>query len=222
MKGVTELVKVVWDWNGTLLNDVRLNFDSINFVLKKYGLSPMESVEQYRNVFAFPVKKMYEALGFDFSKTDWDTMANDFMDYYMERSGSLSLAADAIAALNLVARRRGDSIILSASKAANLKRQIAQFPALKNFISAVYGLDDIYAHSKKGLALEFKSTCMDWDDLYVIGDTLHDLEIADTIGAKCILVGCGHQAREKLEASKAVVKDSLMEAVQFIYERSHH
>ena len=41
-------------------------------------------------------------------------------------------------------------------------------------------------------------------DVLFIGDTLHDLEVANAMGAECMLVSCGHQSYEVL--SKGNVK----------------
>ena len=58
---------IVWDWNGTLLNDLWLFIESINFVLESRGMSQVDK-ESYKSIFTFPVIKYYEHLGFDFSK----------------------------------------------------------------------------------------------------------------------------------------------------------
>ena len=72
---------------------------------------------------------------------------------------------------------------------------------------------------KWNLAHAFKQTCNLDDEIYFVGDSVHDYEVAKSIGAKCILVTTGHQNRATLESVNVPVMDSLMESLDLIYER---
>ena len=50
---------IVWDWNGTLLDDRWLCIEAINIVLRSRGM-PLVSNKNYRDVFCFPVIEYYE------------------------------------------------------------------------------------------------------------------------------------------------------------------
>ena len=54
---------VVWDWNGTMFDDVALCIQVMNGMLEKRGLPRLAGPEQYRQVFTFPVEEYYKALG---------------------------------------------------------------------------------------------------------------------------------------------------------------
>ena len=56
---------IFWDWNGTLLDDVWLCVDIINYMLIKRGKSEITQ-SQYREIFDFSVKGYYKKAGFDF------------------------------------------------------------------------------------------------------------------------------------------------------------
>ena len=58
---------IIWDWNGTLLNDLDLSVSTINTLLYKREL-PLLKNDTYKEVFSFPVKDYYQAVGFDFMK----------------------------------------------------------------------------------------------------------------------------------------------------------
>ena len=66
----TPIETIIWDWNGTLLNDLRLCVKTINSLLEKRSL-PVLTTSSYKEVFSFPVKDYYEKVGFDFSKEDF-------------------------------------------------------------------------------------------------------------------------------------------------------
>ena len=50
-------------------------------------------------------------------------------------------------------------------------------------------------------------------EVLLIGDTIHDCEVAQEIGADPILLSVGHQARKKLEKCKVPLIESLSELV---------
>jgi len=62
---------IIWDWNGTLLNDVDICVESINILLSERGHKPL-SKSLYREIFTFPVKAYYELAGFDFTNESFD------------------------------------------------------------------------------------------------------------------------------------------------------
>ena len=72
---------IIWDYNGTLLNDLEIGIESINLMLSKRNL-PLLTSESYREVFTFPVKDYYEKVGFDFEKENWDLTAQEFITNY--------------------------------------------------------------------------------------------------------------------------------------------
>ena len=73
---------IVWDWNGTLLDDRWLCIEAINSVLKSRNM-PLVSDKDYRNLFCFPVIEYYEKLGFDFTEERFPIP--EFLEYYKNR-----------------------------------------------------------------------------------------------------------------------------------------
>lgn len=47
---------IIWDWNGTLLNDADLAVQTMNQLLERRGLQVL-SVDDYKSVFTFPDRK---------------------------------------------------------------------------------------------------------------------------------------------------------------------
>ena len=73
---------IVWDWNGTLFDDVAVCIDVMNGLLAEQGLPSIPDAETYRSLFCFPVIRYYERLGFDFSKTPFEALARDYVAGY--------------------------------------------------------------------------------------------------------------------------------------------
>ena len=94
-------------------------------------------------------------------------------------------------------RRRGISnILLSASSLVELKKQLDEL-GIADYFDEVLGLGDIYAGSKEEIAVNWVKD-KDKDECIMLGDSLHDLEVANAMGIKCILIANGHQAKDIL------------------------
>ncbi len=62
---------IIWDWNGTLLDDVGAAVNALNRMLAVRGVAPTTR-EYYRAHFGFPVRPFYEELGVNLAHEDWD------------------------------------------------------------------------------------------------------------------------------------------------------
>lgn len=200
---------VIWDWNGTLLDDLAVSFDATNRLLTANGLPPLASLDQYRAVFSFPVIDYYRRIGLDLDRLSFDKLAQQYMDFYHPAAEHCPLQAGAADTLRALRRMGISQVLLSASKQSHLEMQLARYP-IRDFFTRVLGIGDIYAASKRQLAEDFVcgSGCSPERFLF-IGDSVHDFEVAQSCGARCVLFCGGHQAKEILEATGAPVIDDL-------------
>jgi phosphoglycolate phosphatase len=209
--------RIIWDWNGTLLDDAAPCLAITNDLLKRHNLPPFADLEQYRQVFSFPIRDYYEKMGFDFSKTPFEVLAQEYMNDY-NALNDLPLHADAKKVLRLAKEAGYGQAVLSASRQDLLETQIGRYD-IWDKLDEVLGIGDIYAHSKEELAGQYGRRHQE-DELWFVGDTLHDAQAAQAAGAKCILVAQGHQNKERLKAAHVPIADSLMEAWEMIHAGS--
>ena len=90
---------ILWDWNGTLLDDVQLCEDALNRLLARFGYPQRYDREQYRAIFGFPVQDYYARAGFDFARHSFDELARSFMEDYIPASAACPLLDGAREAL---------------------------------------------------------------------------------------------------------------------------
>ena len=206
---------VIWDFNGTVLDDMQAGMDSINAMLAPRGLPTLESLAAYREVFDFPVEDYYRRLGLDFEKESYhDVLAPMWVELYLKNSKNAPLFSG-VAPLCTALRRAGvRQSILSASHEGMLRRQLAERGALAWF-DEIWGTGTIHAAGKGALAKAWRAAHPN-DVAVLLGDTTHDHEVADSIGADCILVAAGHHPRHKLEGCGVPVVDSLHEVLPLI------
>ena len=95
-------------------------------------------------------------------------------------------------------------VLISASYEAQLTEQLAHL-GLRDTFDEVCGLDNIHAGSKKQLVTDWMARHPGAVPLFV-GDTLHDAEVADAVGADCVLFCGGHQSKNRLSlAGKPII-----------------
>ncbi len=201
----------MWDWNGTLFDDVSLCIESINYLLKTQKLPILANKEAYQRVFRFPIIQYYKAIGFDFQQCPFEKLAIEYMDYYQPRSLSCSLYDGALGYLRYYQDKGYRQVLLSASKKAYLIKQVHQFP-LKPYFHDILALDNIHAYSKAELACAYiEKHGLLPEQLIFIGDSVHDYEVAQAAHASCILIANGHEHRSRLEQTNAVVIDRIQD-----------
>ena len=201
---------VIWDWNGTLLDDLHLSLRIINQLLKRRSL-PELSKDRYREVFTFPVKDYYREIGFDFDREPFEIPAREYIDIYNRDVSTCGLQAGATDALERLQTMAVRQLILSAMEQNPLVENVKQ-NNIFSFFEVISGLDDHYATSKieNGKQL-LAGAAISPEKALLIGDTIHDFEVAEAIGCHCLLVANGHQSHERLAATGCDVIDSLSE-----------
>ena len=204
----------IWDFNGTLLDDVMTGIESVNTLLCERGLARIEGVEHYRRIFRFPIIEYYRSLGFDFEQEPYEELAPKWVALYLEYVKRAGLFDDVRWMLD---RLKSDGIpqfVLSATELDMLNGQISAL-GIREYFDDVMGLDNIHAGSKLSLARLWREQYPTARAVF-IGDTDHDAETARELGADCILVCRGHQSKEHLLNTGATVVDDLLEAYNLL------
>ncbi len=207
---------ILWDWNGTLFDDVDASIASINVSLKNYNL-PLLDRERYFDIFCFPVEKYYERLGFDLEKTNYQQLAQEFIDNYLiESSKSASMQPYAIEVLKHINKLKIEQSILSASEKQILVDKL-DFYSIAKYFADIIALDNIYAESKLQIGMEWIKERNNKEEIVLVGDSPHDYEVAKEMGIDCILFAGGHGCRKDLIMKDATIIDTLCQLKNHLY-----
>lgn len=207
---------IIWDWNGTLLNDVNFCRNIINRILRQNNLKEL-SLNDYREIFTFPVQNYYEAAGLDFSRTPFEVLGKDFMIEYEENKLNCNLFEGVKELLSRIKEQGIKQSVLSAYKEDNLISILKAYD-LYNYFDFVVGSDNIYAGGKIHLGLQLiQRLNLSGKNILFIGDTLHDYEVAKAMGVDVILISSGHQAKSKLNINGALVLDDIRELNNLLF-----
>lgn len=202
---------VIWDWNGTLLNDTELCYRIANEMRVERGMTPMRGVEEYRDYFMFPVIEYYRRMGYTFENEPFEDISVQFVATYAERFRDILLQPCAADALSAVLKSGARQVLLSATGQERLDEQVAHFD-LNRYFERVIGGSNNLAHGKADYAADFlRESGVSPARALFVGDTDHDFEIASSIGCGCALLVPGHQSRARLETLGARLIESLCE-----------
>ena len=189
---------LIWDWNGTLLDDAWLCREIMNGQLRKRGL-PAINQERYEAVFDFPVEEYYRTVGFDWKKETFAKAGTEFIVEYEKRKKECRLQVGVKELLRKVEDDGISQAVLSAYSHPSLEEFLGYFGVRAHFRS-VAGNRDHYAAGKVEQGLEMlKELHVRPEETVLIGDTTHDAEVARAMGVDCFLIPCGHNSRERLE-----------------------
>ncbi len=206
---MSEFKYIIWDWNGTLLDDVDINIEIINTLLKERDLPLIESREKYKNLFCFPIQSFYNELGFTFKDEPFEAVARQYAFMYDEMYPSAEITYETEELLRTFKQKGISQVIISATEQRFLLKQVTYFE-LEHYFTDILGTSDIYVRSKVSVAEKWmRENGISPDEVLFVGDTTHDKEVADSIGCDCILIAKGHQSKDILTFSGAVIADGL-------------
>lgn len=205
---------IIWDWNGTLVDDTWLCVEIMNNELKRIGKDGL-TYQQYQRKFTFPVKDFYEEIGFDFSEGSYEDFAKSFIKAYGEKRFNCDLHFGIPELLEKTTKYGIKHSILSAYAQDVLEEAVDHY-GIKDHFEVIKGLNDHFAGGKieEGKDLVGKIS-ENKDRIVLVGDTLHDKEVADAMGIDAILIKNGHQSDVVLKAECPVVS-SISEAITHI------
>lgn len=190
---------IIWDWNGTLFNDVELCANVMNLLLTQESL-PNISIKKYKEIFTFPVIEYYKIAGHTFERNSFEVLGKQFMDEYETRKNNFGLFPGVVELLSSLKSINIKQHLLSAYEQNSLNNILKHF-AIDNYFTNIVGLDNIYAsgksHLAKDLAMKIRANGSA-GNILLIGDTIHDYEVSKEINSDCILLSHGHQDEERL------------------------
>ncbi len=203
----------MWDWNGTLLDDLEIVVESLNVGTAEFGVNPIDA-DGYRDHFTRPVRAFYDSLfGRPVSDMEWAYLNKTFHDEYYERVHRAPLTVGAVDAVDRVSSLGWSQSLLSMSIHDQLLTAV-----MSRGIADHFTLIDGLTVPTGGLKSEHLETHLDSlghepGGVVLIGDTPDDAVAARQVGAEVILFDGGSHHLPTLKAMGAPVAHTLDEAI---------
>lgn len=198
---------LVWDFNGTILDDGRLLVDVNNQMNRERGL-PEISYDFYRNYFDHPPLPFYLRMGYDFKQESYAKVSEEFLDRYEKYQEKAPLMPHVLEVLTWAKERGIPQIIVSAHEQRRLEAHLHHL-GIASYFDHVSGENSqiIGGKVERARALA-RSGQYNFSNACLIGDTTHDYAAAQAMNCYCILYSGGHQSFSRLrQAGAPIVSD---------------
>ncbi len=187
---------IFWDFNGTILDDAYLVYEILVDMLEEVG-RPTVTFEEYLHIFTFPVSDYYAKV-YDLEKTPFDELAKRFISLYMTRALHAKLHDYVVETITYFKSQGYRNVVLSASEKNNLMSQLKHYQ-IEDLFDEVLGTDNVHANGKIGVGNDYmKKMNINPKDAVMIGDTIHDGDVAKSLGVDFICYTKGHQHPSRL------------------------
>jgi phosphoglycolate phosphatase-like HAD superfamily hydrolase len=203
---------VIWDWNGTLADDLPTVVECVSESLAAIGEGPIVA-DDYRSYYTRPVRLFYDRL-LERSVTDseWQAIEETFHIRYREAAKRVPLATDAVAAIEAVAGAGNTQSILSMWWHDALRAEVSRH-GLERYMVRIDGNTKDASETKDRL-LSIHLRAVASNGAVMIGDALDDAQAASALGIPCVLYDGGSHHRVELESAGVPVASSLVEAAE--------
>lgn len=190
---------VIWDWNGTLVEDLDLVYTTLSEQLRLDGKPPI-TLETYRDTFCFPIKTFYKSLGYTLNDQEFHEKAQWFNERYNSQIHKTQLFNGVPAVLKEIKMSGRTQSVLSAAEQNNLEFALNHF-GVSEYFDNICGLGDVYGRSKVARGRDLLAQCSQHkpEKTVLIGDTDHDFEVAQKLGIEVLLIADGHQSYSRMK-----------------------
>ncbi|WP_420176173.1 HAD family hydrolase [Luteococcus sp. OSA5] len=184
---------VIWDWNGTLLDDLGLCLASINVALREAGLPEVSGPQAYREAFGWPIREYYRRLGF-VGDDEFRRGASRYVELFDAGVAHVGLHDGAREALTAIEGLGLRQVLISATRQERLGPQVDGH-GLTSCFEAVLDTDEALDPSKQGIVARWlEASELPASQVLMVGDTNHDEEIAAELGCPFVRFTSGNQA----------------------------
>lgn len=206
---------IIWDFNGTLIDDIDAALASVNDMLIRRKL-PTINFEQYASYIDTPIIKFYEHIFDDLYSMDFNVIADEFnrgYEKHLKSHAVMPCAEEVLEYFNSLGKLQ---TVISATHIDKVNTRLREFE-LDGYFDKILAHNNLIAEDKTHLAINyFAEKDIKPHEAVVIGDCVADFKMAEALGCDCILTTQGHQSRKEFSETTAIIIDSLAELKKLI------
>ena len=211
------MAHLVWDWNGTLLDDLTLVVAATNTSLASVD-GPAVTADEHRREFRRPISAYYEyVLGRSLTPGEFAVLDRAFHNAYRAGLTGTGLAADALDAMttwtgtqSLLSMWFHDELVPLVNS-HGLYTRLLRVDGLRDPLGGGFKAPHLRAH--------LDALGLDGPECVLIGDSVDDAHAAQDVGASVILYAGGFTDAQRLRETGLPVATTLIEAVKLASER---
>lgn len=186
---------IVFDWDGTLMDSAAMIVASVQAAARDLGLAP-PSEERARHIIGLGlVEALRHALP-DLPEAHYPALVARYRHHYLSRDHELTLFSGAAELVRELAERGYRLGVATGKSRVGLNRALAQ-TGLAAYFHASRCADECHSKPHPQMLLELMETFgVGPAQTLMIGDTTHDLQMAENAGVSAVAVSYGAHPRE--------------------------
>lgn len=213
MKNGTQLnfcKNFIFDWSGTLVDDLGPVIDSTNKVFNHYGKKSF-SRDEFCSNFCLPFEGFYKKFLPEASMSDLEDL---YAKFFSESNESVYLLPGCLEILNKCKQHKIGVYLLSSIKHQHFEEQSKELK-VRGLFNYVYteALD-----KREWINRVLNENSLDVNDTVFVGDMKHDIDTANFADVFSVGVLTGYNSRKMLEeSSPKLIVDDLFELISIVF-----
>ncbi len=213
---------ILFDLDGTVIDSTEAIVESFLYACECYGFTH-PTYEQITKLIGYPLDVMFREVGVKEDKV-WD-FVTAYKEHYRviskEKTFLLPKAKEAVIEASSFAR-----LGVVTTKTARYSKELLEHFGIMCYFETLIGREDVTYPKPHAEPIETALENMKIEkkeEVYIIGDTVLDLESAQNAHIKAVGVLSGYGRKNDLEKYNFVIKKDVYEAVSFLKrEKSTH
>ena len=218
---------VAFDYNGTLIADIKPILEGVNRVLKAYGKKPITH-KQFLNDFDIPISIAYKNHGLDLDlyKNSHQKVTQIFHPFYEKRAAKIRTRANARKVLEYLKQKDIVSILFSNHTQEGVSRQLIRLCLVPFFEAFLTNTERHHALSQKAKGDRLKDYLsakkIRAEEVLIVGDTIEEIQIAKSLGSIVCSITHGNCSTSRLKAAKPDYLINNLEEIVSIVNKLNH
>ncbi|MCA9836123.1 MAG: HAD-IA family hydrolase [Trueperaceae bacterium] len=202
---MTKLPTLVFDLDGTLVDSSPDIIASFQATLKAYGY-PEPPAQEVKALIGRPLREMYAVYA---EEQHIDSLVFAYREHYPQHFVDNSSLFPSVLETLEALRSRGFACVVATTKESSIARLFCDALGLSPLLNHIQGTDDFPA--KPAPHVIFKGLeAIKGQGLWMVGDTIHDIEAGKAAGLKTYAVSWGtHDAAMLAQAKPTALSDDL-------------
>ena len=207
------ITHIIWDYNGTVLDDTDVSVNAVNKMLLKRGLPPTDR-KAYTDTVSLPLEEYYKSIGIH--DADMHRLSVEFRHYCQEDENGGHIFDDFYDAINYCRHSGISNILMSSLYSRFLDEELEKY-GIRCLFDNVIGMNDTGVGSKLGNAKQFiEQNTINPANVLFIGDLVPDALTAFSLGARCVLIPRGHNSKDRCKKTGADILENLAQLKEYL------
>lgn len=202
---------LIFDWSGTLVDDLGPVIEATNAVLEKYGVPPMDR-EAFRRSFRLPYSEFYQEL---LPTIPLDELEAHFRPAFDHAKTPVTILPHAREKLEWCSAHGIRTFVLTSMDPGAFDRQLDHFGLRHHFEATYSGVVD----KRELIHHILESHQLDPADTAFVGDMTHDIETARHGGIASIAVLTGYNHAEVIASARPDITVADLDSLRSLLDR---